>query len=118
MGEDHDKLYFLRYTNCSQTQSHGVGGSNLNCSWMAHPDIDTGWTGDDENFSSSQINESLLECSDYDPADSGPDSDLFRFIVLGIGICIVAVLGMSKTSTLQIFNLHVLLSLSVMNIWL
>lgn len=90
--EDDHKLYQLQYNdalNCSQ--------GSANCSWNSwnQSEREFTWLEDDGNFS-SKFNETPILCSGsiaepFDDEDHG--NRLFKFIVLGIGISVVAILG-------------------------
>ncbi|XP_035705474.1 FMRFamide receptor isoform X2 [Folsomia candida] len=85
-GEQQDEIDLLQYANCSQ--GHELEFGSNNCSLILHPD----WMEEDGNFSIRLNDSHSITCPDSSDA-SLEGGDLFRFIVLGIGISVVAILG-------------------------
>lgn len=88
-GEQQDEIDLLQYANCSQ--GHELEFGSNNCSLILHPD----WMEEDGNFSIRLNDSHSITCPDSSDA-SLEGGDLFRFIVLGIGISVVAILGKQK----------------------
>ena len=77
----------IEYANCTQAN---------NCSSWIHGDQElSNWTEENGNFSLERLNDSDSMChGGSNENDSGYGSDIFRFIILGIGISVVAILGL------------------------
>src|SRR5579863_3901215 len=83
--DQEDDAYLFPYQNCSTQDSQTA--TNCTSRWIeSEPE-------EDEDYGLRLNDTNYLPCDLTIDAPEEPGGNLFRFVVLGIGICVVAVLG-------------------------